>query len=121
MVAAPAVAADVSDKALGTYENAGDYWQRVKIARAGKPGRFSGAFDVASGGCQGDVKMTGAAAGSNRIVFSEPNDVADGGMCRITVTFAEDFGSIEVSHGYCGYLGAGCDFNGRLKRKGRKR
>jgi hypothetical protein len=107
------------DQFVGTYEKKGDYWQRVNISRSGG-GKFVGSLEVATQGCQGDVKLRGSANGPNQIVFDgKPLDY-NGEACRIAVDFSKDLKSIKVSHPYCGYSGVACDFNGVLKRKGRR-
>lgn len=113
-----AQAQSLAERAGGTFETRGDYWQRVKITPA-RGNQFRGAFEVATRGCQGDVEMRGVASGPDTILFSKRDESLDGGACKINVTFSRGFDTITVKHAYCGYSGPACDFNGVLRRTGR--
>lgn len=115
----PILAQGASKRVIGTYETAGDYWQRLKITAAKRVNEYRGTFDVATQGCQGDVVMTGKATGALAIWFSKKEEFLAGGMCTIEVRFSPDFGTATVTHEYGGYSGAGCDFNGTLERVGK--
>lgn len=114
----PVQAQSLAERASGTFEKRGDYWQQVKITRA-RGNQFLGAFEVATRGCQGDVEMRGVASGPDTILFSKRDESLDGGACKINVRFSRGFDTITVKHDYCGYSGPACDFNGVLRRKGR--
>lgn len=115
----PTQAQSPSKKAVGTYETGGDYWQQLKITAAKRANEYQGAFEVATQGCQGDVVMNGKATGARAIRFSKREESLPGGMCTINVQFSSDYRTATVTHEHCGYSGAGCDFNGTLKRVGK--
>lgn len=112
----PALAGNIAKEAIGTYELKGNYNQKVKIGSPNGGRSFVGSFEVATRGCQGDVRMDGRAVSGNDILFVKKDPNVEGGACKINVRFSSDFSTIDVSHSYCGYSGASCDFNGKLKR-----
>ena len=116
LASASAVAGDLTKEALGSYELKGSYNQRVKISSPNGGRSFIGTFEVFTRGCQGDVRMAGQASGRYSILFVKKDPNVEGGACKINVVFSPNFNNIEVSHTYCGYSGASCDFNGKLQR-----
>lgn len=105
-----ALAAGETDGFVGSYENKGAYNQAVKITSAGRD-RYKGAFEVATRGCVGSVTLTGKPVGKDALAFT--------GDCKINVSYAPDRRSIKVTHEYCGFSGAACDFNGTIRRVGK--